>query len=386
MTTTQEKVPDKFWPELQYPLSLKDALSTLSKQQLTSIRMNLQISNLSTLNKQGLVEKLAEKIPDHIETGARFWDINRLKLVQKIAKNEGLLDKPMLENQQYEYFRERGILFPGTVDGKRIVMMPSELATVFKLADRFDDHAVYAQNTECIRLSRGLLYYYGALTLDEMTELYNTHSDVQYTPAAMLDMMIDASRYEGQIEIHIGNVIADSRVTNPLGIIKERSLRHELDFCPFTKQELLKAGEADFSDKNSPYMNLFRYVIHHYEIDRDEADKLVQECVYAAKNGRSLAEVIDVAQVFIELPTIETLSAVTDLLVKLMNSTKQWSIKGYAPEELSAKRASASMVLNQTMTQSAASSDTIDSGTKKKVGRNDPCSCGSGKKFKKCCG
>ncbi|MBO0798476.1 MAG: SEC-C domain-containing protein [Blastocatellia bacterium] len=26
------------------------------------------------------------------------------------------------------------------------------------------------------------------------------------------------------------------------------------------------------------------------------------------------------------------------------------------------------------------------SGSKQKIGRNDPCPCGSGKKFKKCCG
>lgn len=35
-----------------------------------------------------------------------------------------------------------------------------------------------------------------------------------------------------------------------------------------------------------------------------------------------------------------------NLLVPLMNSTKQWVIKGYSPEELSAKRASANVLLN----------------------------------------
>lgn len=28
----------------------------------------------------------------------------------------------------------------------------------------------------------------------------------------------------------------------------------------------------------------------------------------------------------------------------------------------------------------------VDSGSQSKIGRNDPCPCGSGKKFKKCCG
>lgn len=66
------------------------------------------------------MEKLAEKIPENVQTTTRCWDHNRLKLVQKIVKNDGLWDKPLLEIQQYEYFRERGILFPGTVDGNVI--------------------------------------------------------------------------------------------------------------------------------------------------------------------------------------------------------------------------------------------------------------------------
>ncbi|MCH4888376.1 hypothetical protein EZV73_12365 [Acidaminobacter sp. JC074] len=43
------------------------------------------------------------------------------------------------------------------------------------------------------------------------------------------------------------------------------------------------------------------------------------------------------------------------------NNTRMWSNHGYTPSELSGIRP-------------------------KKVGRNEPCPCGSGKKFKKCCG
>ncbi len=132
-------------------------------------------------------------------------------------------------------------------------------------------------------------------------------------------------------------------------------------------------------------MNLVRYVLHHYEIDREDADLMAQECVDATKNGDSLADVLETVKDFIDIPNMETLSAITNLLVPLMNSTKQWAIKGYSPEELSAKRASVSLLLNNVPSQ-AAQAEVIDIRTKKKIGRNDPCACGSGKKFKKCCG
>jgi hypothetical protein len=200
-----------------------------------------------------------------------------------------------------------------------------------------------------------------------------------------MNIVYDASDYYEQIEIDEDALIYDYRVVDPASIRKEQASRHDLDFYPFTRQELLKAGESNYVERNSHFMNLFRYVLSHYEIDRSEADFFVEDCVDAAKNGDSLASILEVAQSFLEMPDIERMSAITDLIVPLMNNTKQWVIKGYAPVELSAKRASAGVLLNAVPNR-AGHADVIDMKTKQKVGRNDPCPCGSGKKFKKCCG
>ncbi|WP_424769408.1 YecA family protein [Paenibacillus sp. sgz302251] len=382
MNKKQDQATDKFWPALPYPLSLADALSTLTKQQLTSIRMNLEISNLSTLNKQGLVEKLAERIPEYLQLTTRCWDHDRMKLVQKIAKNGGLWDKPLLEIHQYEYFRERGILFPGKLKGKRVAIMPSGLVELFRDGELFQDHTILSRNTEWIRMTRGLLNYYGTLSFDDLTSFLITEGDHPLAQFDMMNILYDASYYYEQIEIREHGWLTDYRAVNPAFILKERSLRQGLDFRPFTKQELLKAGEPDYYERNRHYVNLVRYVLNRYEMDHEEADLFVQECVDATKNGDSLGSLMELAQEFIELPSLEMMAELTDLLVPLMNSTRQWAIKGYSPEELSAKRARANVLLNTAPKQA----DVIHIQTKTKVGRNDPCPCRSGKKFKKCCG
>ena len=56
------------------------------------------------------------------------------------------------------------------------------------------------------------------------------------------------------------------------------------------------------------------------------------------------------------------------LLVEInsfINNTRLWRLKGYTLNELNSD-------YNNTSTP--------------KIGRNDPCNCGSGKKYKKCCG
>lgn len=390
MTTKHEraliKALDKYWPQITYPLSLVDALGALSKQQLTSIRTNLQISNLSSLNKQGLVEKLSEKIPESVSKTTRCWDLNRIKLIQKIVKNNGIWDKPLLELQQYDYFRERGILFPGTINGKHVVVMPSELLACFKAEYPLNEHQIYNRNTEWIRMVQGLLYYYGTLTVDQLVPFVISEADPQIASFDLINILFDASDYYEQMEIDESGMISDYRVLDPHAIKKEQALRHDLDFCPFTKQQLLKAGELDYVERNSHYTNLVRYILRHYEIDREDADLMVEECVDAAKNGDSLASVLELMNEFIDIPNMETMNAITNMLVPLMNSTKKWVIKGYSPEELSAKRPNVSNMLLNSVPNQAAQAEVIDFQTKKKIGRNDPCPCGSGNKFKKCCG
>ncbi|HTG67907.1 MAG TPA: SEC-C metal-binding domain-containing protein [Candidatus Udaeobacter sp.] len=385
MTTQSDKAMDKFWPQLSYPIPYADALGTLSKQQLTSIRTNLQISNLSSLNKQGLVEKLSEKIPENLWNTTRCWDQNRIKLIQKIVKNDGMWDKPLLETQQYEYFRLRGILFPGTINGKHVVVMPSELLEFFKEEYPLQELPMVNRNTEWIRLTQGLLYYYGTLTVEQLKSFVISEADHQLASYDLMNILVDASDYYEKFFIDESDNISNCFAVDPQAILKERELRHDLDFCPFTKQQLLKAGEPDYVERNSHYMNFVRYVLHHYEIDREDADLMAEECVDATKNGDSLAAVLELTKDYIDIPNMETLSAITNLIVPLMNSTKQWAIKGYSPEELSAKRASVSVLLNNVPSQ-AAQAEVIDIQSKKKIGRNDPCPCGSGKKFKKCCG
>jgi hypothetical protein len=388
MTTKLDKAMEKFWPQLTYPLSYADALGTLSKQQLTSVRTNLQISNLSSLNKQGLVEKLSALIPENISFATRCFDHNRLKLVQKIVKNDGIWDKPQLELQQYEYFRERGILFPGTVDSKQVVLMPSELLAYFKETEAKEEHPNIKRNTEWILHTQGLLYFYGVLSVDELKSFIITNEDHPLAQNDIMNILFEASDYYEQFAIQAingSNIVSDYRAADPQAILKERALRHDLDYCPFTKQQLLKAGEHKYMERSSQYMNLVRYILHHYEIDREEADLMAEECVDATKNGDSLESVIELTKEFIDIPNLETMRALTNLLVPLMNSTKQWAIKGHSPEELSAKRASVNMLLNNAPIQTA-QADVIDMQSKKKIGRNDPCPCGSGKKFKKCCG
>ncbi|OQA05872.1 MAG: preprotein translocase subunit SecA [Firmicutes bacterium ADurb.Bin373] len=71
---------------------------------------------------------------------------------------------------------------------------------------------------------------------------------------------------------------------------------------------------------------------------------------------------------------VEQASATTRLIVDVQNNTRLWNNYGHTPRELAAEK---SNLLPFPSTQPRRA---------RKTGRNEPCPCGSGKKYKNCCG
>ncbi|WP_367752776.1 SEC-C metal-binding domain-containing protein [Ammoniphilus sp. 3BR4] len=97
-------------------------------------------------------------------------------------------------------------------------------------------------------------------------------------------------------------------------------------------------------------------------------------------NGNELGDIVPYLQSELKLEKLEQVQHLVDRLVALMNNTRQWILKGYTPKELASRERKSLRPLPED------GGKVIDFRTKQKVGRNDPCPCGSGKKFKKCCG
>ena len=62
------KEEEKRWRAIEASASLREILSSMTKTELSTIRTNLNIGNISTLKKQELVEALSERIPDYLDS------------------------------------------------------------------------------------------------------------------------------------------------------------------------------------------------------------------------------------------------------------------------------------------------------------------------------
>ncbi|MCT2535512.1 SEC-C metal-binding domain-containing protein [Aquibacillus koreensis] len=374
----KEKREQKRWATLNVPFSLDEVLSKYTKHELDTIRKKLDIKNASSLKKADLAALLVERIPAYLTDIQHLWDNERFQLLRNIANNGGQMPTPNLEAKQMEYFKNTGLIFTGTSDNEKILALPDELVeSVLSMKNDLNVRARISRNTEWITLTYGLLYYYGTLNSNQMIDLLEKYTKEPIDYRDYTRVISDANDYRKEIKIDMDG-FSNIRVVDPKEVKKEHRMRKNVDFYPFTKQQLLAAGEPGFVDRNKSYQQVVSFFTANFEMSRDEADHTVEEIVYATRIGHGPNEVMTYLSNIIEFDDMDTIQSIMDQVVVLMNNTKQWFLKGYAPLELGEKKKE----------DSPPPPEATKPSSKKvvKIGRNEPCPCGSGKKYKKCCG
>ena len=378
----EDKAEAKLWREMTYPVSLADALSQLTKNDLTEIRSNWNIRNASSLNKQDLVDLLSRQIPELLHVFLEKLDETRYAILKRIA-NAGGQAFVSLEPHEYRYFKLRGLAFTGTVDGNRTLVMPEEILQTFRIQDVPLLHSAVQKHTEWLQLTQGLLYYYGFLPRADHFQMVEQYLGAGVDVHHYLNVMFEGIAYGWAIRSSRDGFMHEE-VFDETQVIQEQHSRPNVPFYPFTKAQLLRAGKPGFVDKGPAYKAFADFLRRSYEIDYAEAEEAVDLCVYQIQNGDRLGDIITAVTEEFEIPSMDVLQVLTRLLGDLHNTTRQWALKGHTPRELfEVERASLRPLPS---TPFAPKGQVIDIATKKKVGRNEPCPCGSGKKYKKCCG
>ena len=130
------------------------------------------------------------------------------------------------------------------------------------------------------------------------------------------------------------------------------------------KEEFLKYKDLFYFEKNKEYNNLHKY-IYKKTCNKNLTDMI---CTKIHQNCSDQKTFDDLEEFNVLFDSDEDAQIFIDMIVKLSNNTRLKSNRGHTPLEISKLKSN------------------LTSQTHKKIGRNDLCPCGSGKKYKKCCG
>ena len=216
---------------------------------------------------------------------------------------------------------------------------------------------------------------YGVISLDKAFEVYDSQNgDITRKEFEKKVKALENSSFNWNF---INNRIAASDLCDEDVMEEFLSLQGDKDFYIPDKEEIILYGKDEYCDNQKEYQDLRAYIMNTYGIVGDKLDGICGDVYFSCQSGATVEEALNMLYYHYSLQaqTKNELNNLQVLVRNLINNVRKRVNRGFTTQELYQKTNG-----RQRMFVPSAMH------TKKKVGRNDPCPCGSGKKYKKCCG
>ncbi|MBB3112023.1 hypothetical protein FHS18_004101 [Paenibacillus phyllosphaerae] len=394
------KAEAKRWAAIEHPLHLGEALGRLTKDELVAVRVSLGLAKQSSLKKQDLIDMTVEQLPQAAQEAVSHMEHNMKQALQQLVASQGVALADTFGEQVVSGLSDSCIAFTGTVEGQQSLVMPVEVLEALKsevgvpaaseapaeagASEANNDAVELSRNDAWTTLTRGLLYYYGTLDKVKLHRLLEQYTK-QSIPSADLyqQLMDEAARGEFQYDETHG--VSHNSVKDPARIAQEHNAGAEVPFYPFSMQQLIEAGQPGFFERTKQWSQFTSFLMENWSMGEDDASAIAMSVHESIQARSGLQEIVASMQEQLDVADRQLLEALVERVVELMKHTRQWTLKGHTPSDLAARREAAANVLARGGVPKRIVPN-AQVHVQNKVGRNEPCTCGSGKKYKKCCG
>lgn len=379
---------------------LTDTLKGLLKREkLLKFCDDFRFYHQQSWNKTLLAECIEFNLINKPEVLAERLPLSALLELRDLVKAGGKLRRtaPM----SFWYLSLRGLIaYEVTETGKKpdLCILPKKFCTALEpvIETMVQKEALKIWDKR-ERLFCGLLQCYGVMEGRLLMEKYKAASGETVSLEEFFCFLRLRDRFYEEIKL-VGmwsgkHFFASVDVGYPQLIYDQTKRRKDLDYYQFTEKELLEAGNIFPVPDSIATRKLIKGLTKN-GIAREKAFEMLHSAVLLIRNDADMAELLDLFFGEITLNTITKFNNFVELIMDFQNSLPKWSLKGHSSAELFEKERKYLKPLPKepfnlgtvSRMSNAGNSDSKFGQTLPKVGRNDPCPCGSGKKYKKCCG
>lgn len=364
---------------------LTDILNMLSKTELSRLASNNSLPGRSKMNKSQLAEALTNCItkPENMENGLVLLDDQEWELLLQFVKNSGPAADEVLYGS-YVYARAQGWLFNFYNNDGLHLIMPDEVRKAFTNMDVKKMNAKRQQYLFVIDYIQALVNLNGVVPVLDVYEVIQTQNPGQISKLEFFEVVNQLSARQWVFDL-IDNRFVDCSIE---GLDEIESLEEQIQGKPQylpPKEQLLLYKNSDYFEMTPQLAALQKYISSHLCHDAEMVSDLIDDIQLACSMESPLQDIMfEFERRDIEFANMEQLKTVFSLVTDVMNNTRLWSNRGYTPSEISGLTKGEALI---TPTQAPYLAHVSQMKmTSAKIGRNEPCVCGSGKKYKKCCG
>ena len=322
-----------------YDEKLETILNKLKKPELKRLVDHHGLKGCSSLAKGGLIERII----------ATLGDVSRLEYILCGMDDLMMSDFVMLVNEAYVNCDE---------------MMSSSVYTLYNLG------YVYP-----VMNGKEVVYM-----IAQLCKVFNEYETTPLTPEEALNVLFCKLTFHGNVQSFGPLFVSDSLlIDSEQEVLALRETQEEKEYYMPTKEEIQQFG-MDEGEWTPQLMQVQKFIEENICEDKKVAREIAHEMgmSFAYKYQPKLAFMaLEGRQ--IEMESYNVGQALMILLMDAFNHARTWENRGFRQVDLEA-----SAVKEVASTQVVV--PMINPIKSTKIGRNEPCPCGSQKKYKKCCG
>ena len=359
--------------------TLKNALATMTRQELDDIRYNVGLSGTSSMNKAELIEKLVPAIVEF----SRTWFVSLLdeqyQAFRHLDAKKGISSEFRADESRLDSFQSLGLMVCGAYKGELAWYMPKEIMEKFRQLDQNQAFRKAVElNNDVFRVAAGLLFYYGVMDYDRLFAKVRQHLEISTEDLSFSDfmkVMFNGSCWQRNVRTS-EHVAYYCTVMDP-GKILEAQDKIGVGFAKLSYGQVYDAGEEDYIEATNEYKGLAQFFMAAYKMDVLRAAEVVGQITILLQNGGEMKDILAYIEKLGEPENEKDMEALSPLLIGFHQSLRMWKLKGHTPTE----------IVTGKLDPEGGEIISFEAARRKKakVGRNDPCPCGSGKKYKNCC-
>lgn len=371
----EDEIYDRMDVSVLKPDSFESLLMRYGKEDLLEICKDYGISKVSNLKKGELAAKISRVLlsPEMILERIDYLLDEQIDLLLGIAKSDGVyrlrgeerIDADDLEAELFGLVTVNGAFF----------ITPDDVVEKIKMyltPDIIDKHKKYDWLTDCLTICE---WYYIITPIEILLKLFNSRKDISSTEDEIRQILNDESfeKY-GQFVWNGDELIPEEAIKAGDFVKQLRKGQFGKAFYIPDEQEIRSFAACLYPVDEPAYIRLGEYIMEKCQ-DEYTKDMILMKAFIDINEHRRLQDLVDFMEENDLIAESEKeLERIVELYVDVHNNTRIAWNRGNKPSDV--------LMADPEM----GGRKNAAAPKEKKVGRNDPCPCGSGKKYKHCCG
>ena len=363
-------------------IMLKHIIRLYDKESLLNYARDLDIRRTSGLKKDELAEKIANEL--------LAPSVMRRRIAALSPECRTLLERAMrepfvpasAEMEDALFLHESDYAFLNKQDQLNV---PIDVKKAYEKLNT-PEFRKYARKmswlSQCLEFGEA---FYGVFDKDILREMFNVKKGFHISEAELEKLcnefpadMTECHLEEGQRFIVAEDLAYDGHYEDLLEIQEDK------EFYIPNEQEILDYARHLYLSHEPVYQKFREFLWHEIGMTYEETDDVALDIWDKIQCDTDCSDIVQYfIDVYEDLLDDTKIKQLAKLLQELNNNTRMQIHRGHTPNEVRRREIEKSCFSQRPIVVPVS---TEAANSYKKIYPNDPCPCGSGKKFKKCCG